>query len=124
MIEELNKSQISIDEFAKLDLRVGKIIEAENIPESKKLLKLKVNLGDEYGVRQILAGIGKSFSTAELINRNIVVLANLKPAMLLGHESQGMLLAVTNATTNKVMPIDPGQDVEGASDLLAGTQVR
>ena len=83
--------QISIDDFFKIDLRTGKIIEAEKVPKSKKLLKLKVDIGTE--VRQVVAGIAESYEPERLIGRTIVLVANLKPATLMGIESQGMVLA-------------------------------
>lgn len=83
--------QISIDDFFKIDLRTGKIIEAEKVPKSKKLLKLKVDIGAE--VRQVVAGIAESYEPERLIGRTIVLVANLKPATLMGIESQGMVLA-------------------------------
>ena len=82
---------ISIDEFSKIDLRVGRIVEAEDVPGSKKLLKLKVDLG-ELGTRQILSGIKQWYRPEELIGKYVVVVANLKPKKMLGLESQGMIL--------------------------------
>ncbi len=84
---------ISIDHFAKVELRVAEILEAEPLPKSNKLLKLQVSLGEELGKRQILAGIAKHYSAEELIGRKIIIIANLQPAKLMGEESQGMLLA-------------------------------
>ena len=84
------KPEIDYDEFAKVDLRVGKIMAAEAVPKSNKLLKLKIDIGEE---RTIVAGIGKDYTPAELIGRKIVIVANLKPAKLMGVESYGMLLA-------------------------------
>ncbi len=82
---------ISIDEFAKVDLRVGEIKQAEKIEKSKKLLKLKVDIGTEE--RQVVAGIAEHYTPEELIGKKIVLVANLKPAKLMGTESQGMVLA-------------------------------
>jgi len=81
---------ISIDEFAKVELRTGKVLEAERVEGSSKLLRLIVDIGEK---RQIVAGIGKAYAPEELIGKTIVVVANLKPAKLMGVESQGMLLA-------------------------------
>jgi methionyl-tRNA synthetase len=81
---------IDYDQFAKVDLRVGKILEAEIVPQSNKLLKLKVDIGEE---RTIVAGIGKNYAPVELIGKKIVMIANLKPVQLMGIESHGMLLA-------------------------------
>ncbi|MEA1916622.1 MAG: methionine--tRNA ligase subunit beta, partial [Campylobacterota bacterium] len=83
---------ITIDKFFETTLRVGLVIEAEEVPKSKKLLKLKVDCG-EGGVKQILAGIKDFYSADELLNTSVCVVANLKPAKLMGMLSEGMLLA-------------------------------
>lgn len=82
---------IPFEDFKKVELRIAKILQAERIPDSEKLLKLSVTLGEES--RQIIAGIGKAYEPASLIGREIVIVANLEPRMLMGLESQGMLLA-------------------------------
>lgn len=82
---------ISYDDFKKLDLRVGTILEAERVDGSEKLLKLQVDLGDQK--RQVIVGIAKSYEPENLINKQIVILVNLEPRSLMGLESQGMLLA-------------------------------
>ncbi|WP_333655819.1 methionine--tRNA ligase [Dissulfurispira sp.] len=87
------KELIAIDDFAKVELKVGKVISAEEVEKSEKLLKLKVDIGEE---RQIVAGIAKSYTPDDLIGKKIVVVANLKPAKLMGIESHGMLLAATD----------------------------
>lgn len=84
---------ISIEDFMKVDLRVGKILSCERIPKSKKLLKMEVDLGFEQ--RQILAGMAPYYLPEEMLGRRVVVVANLKPAKLMGIESQGMLLAAS-----------------------------
>jgi len=86
-----NKSMISFEEFQKIDLRVGKIVEVEKVEGTDKLLKLKVDLGAEK--RQLVAGIAKFYQPKDLIGREIVVVVNLEPKILKGIESQGMLLA-------------------------------
>jgi methionyl-tRNA synthetase len=92
------KQLISIEEFAKLDLRVGEIKHAERIEKSKKLIKLKVDIGTEE--RQVVAGIADSYLPEELIGKKIILVANLKPAKLMGVESKGMILAAgTNERT-------------------------
>ena len=90
--EEKEDDSISIDDFLKAQLKVAKVISAENIPKSEKLLKLKVDLGNEE--RQIIAGIAKSYTPADILGKNVVIVANLKPAKLMGLESRGMVLAV------------------------------
>jgi methionyl-tRNA synthetase len=84
------KPVIDYEEFSKVDLRVAKILAAEAVPKSSKLLKLKVDIGEE---RTIVAGIGKDYKPEELIGRQILIVANLKPVKLMGVESYGMLLA-------------------------------
>jgi len=83
---------LSIDEFFKTNLVVGTIREAEQVPKSKKLIRLMVDLGEEK-LRQLVAGIAERYQAEDLVGRQIVVVANLKPAKLMGVESQGMLLA-------------------------------
>jgi len=85
------KEEISIEDVMKLDLRVATILEAERVRKSDKLLKLQIRIGNLQ--RQIVAGIGKAYEPEALVGRRIVVVANLKPAKLMGNESQGMLLA-------------------------------
>ena len=88
---QLKDQLISIEDFQKTQLKVGKVITAERVPKSSKLLKLQVDLGTEQ--RQIVAGIGKKYEPDSLVGQLIVVVANLKPAKLMGVESQGMVLA-------------------------------
>ena len=116
-IKSLEQSQlpaeelISIEDFKKVKLRTAKIIEAEAVPKSEKLVKLKVDLGNEQ--RQILAGIAKHYAPESLIGKTIVVVANLKPAKLMGMESQGMLLAA-NAEDGSLGLVIPEIDVIGS----------
>ena len=86
-----DKDQITIDDFMKVDLRTAKILEAEKVKKSKKLIKLKVDLGTEQ--RQVLAGIAEAYEPEQLIGRTVILVANLKPVKLMGLESQGMILA-------------------------------
>ncbi len=86
---------ITYDEFKKVELKVAKVLSAERIEGSDKLLKLEVSLGEEK--RQIIGGIGKIYSPEEITGREIVIVANLEPRKLMGLESQGMLLAADNA---------------------------
>jgi methionyl-tRNA synthetase len=85
---------ITYDDFMKTHLKVAEVIEAERVSKSEKLLKLKVKLGNEE--RQIIAGIAKDYSPEDIKGKKVVVVANLKPAKLMGMESQGMVLAVEN----------------------------
>jgi methionyl-tRNA synthetase len=89
---------ISYEDFMKTELKVAEVIDAEKIKKSKKLLKLKVKLGDEE--RQVVAGIAQSYEPEELIGKKVVIVANLQPAKLMGEESKGMILAVENELGN------------------------
>jgi len=107
-----DSGKITIDEFMKVDLRTGKILEAEKVKKSKKLIQLKVDIGTE--TRQILAGIAESYEPEKLIGRTVVIVANLKPAKLMGIESQGMVLAASNDGTILLAGFDqePGQGIQ------------
>ena len=85
--------RIAIEDFAKVQLRVGQIVEAEKIKGSKKLIKMQVDLGFER--RQVVAGIAEGYTPEALLNKKIVLVANLKPAKLMGVESNGMVVAAT-----------------------------
>ena len=85
-------AQISIDDFAKVELKTAKIVACEPIPKAKKLLKLTLNDGSSVP-RTVASGIAKWYKPEELIGRNIIVVSNLKPATLCGVESNGMILA-------------------------------
>ncbi|MEZ0486800.1 methionine--tRNA ligase [Fibrella aquatica] len=89
------KAEITYDDFAKLDIRIGTITEAERVPKSDKLLKLQVE--DGMGSRQILSGIAKHFTPEELIGKQVTFLANLAPRKMMGHVSQGMILMAEDA---------------------------
>lgn len=107
---------IDIDLFAKIKLRVARIEAAEALPKSKKLLKLQLDLG-HLGKRQILAGIAQFYTPESLIGRKIVVVANLKPAMLMGNESQGMMLAGSSPDGTKLAFLSPEQDLPEGSEV-------
>ena len=102
--------EITIDEFKRIKLRVAKIITAENVKKSDKLLKLQIDLGTEK--RQLVAGIAKSYSAEELIGKKVLVVANLKPAKLFGVESQGMVLALDTSEEGKVKVIEIDDSIE------------
>jgi methionyl-tRNA synthetase len=86
--------ELTIDDVRKVDLRVARVVAAEPVPKSSKLLRLQVDLGTEQ--RQIVAGIAQHYAPADLVGKLIVVVANLKPARLMGQESRGMLLAASD----------------------------
>jgi len=101
------KDTIGFDDFTKLDMRVGTILEAEKIPKTKKLLKLKVDVGID--VRTIVSGIAESFSADEVVGQRVIVLVNLAPRKLRGVESQGMIL-MSDTADGKLSFIEPEQD--------------
>ena len=111
------ETRISIDQFFKVKLRVGRIVMAEAVPKSKKLLRLEVESGS--GIRQIVSGIAKSYTPESLVGRHVVYVENLKPAKLMGIESNGMVLAATDADGEAVL-IEP-EDVTRAP---AGSEVK
>ena len=101
------KDTIDFDDFTRLDMRVGTILEAEKIPKTKKLLKLKVDVGID--VRTIVSGIAESFSAEEVVGQRVVVLVNLAPRKLRGVESQGMIL-MSDTADGKLSFIEPERD--------------
>ena len=109
---EVAQDFIDINDFMKVKLRVARIESAEPVPKSEKLLKLQVDLGPELGKRQILSGIAKFYPPESLVGRRIVVVANLKPAKMMGQESQGMLVAASSADMSSLVILDPGQEME------------
>ena len=97
------KAEISYEDFEKVDLRVATIIEAEKVPKSDKLLKLKIDMGEK---RTIVAGIGKDYKAADLIGKRVVIVANLQPVKLMGVESRGMLLATDSTEGLTLLTFD------------------
>ena len=106
------KNTIEFDDFTKVDIRIGKVIEAENVPKSDKLLKLKVDTGLDQ--RTILSGISKYYSTEEILNKKVMVLINLKPRKMMGYESQGMLLLADDGDGNLSL-MQPDSDISNGS---------
>ena len=104
---EPQKSTATFEDFAKLDLRVGTIIEAEKMPKANKLLVLKVDTG--INVRTIVSGIAEHFSPEEVIGKRVTILANLAPRALRGVESEGMIL-MTNNAEGKLVFVNPDAD--------------
>jgi methionyl-tRNA synthetase len=107
--------KISIDEFARLDLRVAKVLSADSIKGSKKLIQLEVDLGGER--RTLLAGIAQTHKPQDLVGKKVIVVANLQPAKLMGIESQGMVLAAVADEQNIVLVVPEG-------DVPPGTRVK
>ncbi len=95
---------INFEDFVKIDLRIGKIIEAEKVEGSSKIIKTTVDLGEEK--RQILAGIGKFYTPEELINKIVIVVANLSPKKIMGMDSEGMILAVKDDNNLSLLGVD------------------
>ena len=111
----MNEGKVQFDEFRKTRLVVGNIVEAEPIEGSEKLLRLMVDLG-EGDPRQLVAGIAKSYVAEDLVGTNIVVVANLAPAKLMGVESNGMLLAAHGEGGEPVL-LRPEGDVSPGSEV-------
>lgn len=105
---------ISFDDFKKVDLRIAKILYAERVPKTDKLLKLKIEIGNEQ--RQIVAGIAETYAPEELVGRLIAVVANLEPATIRGEESNGMLLAAVEAD-GKAILLAPDKDVATGAQI-------
>ena len=104
---------VTIEDFRKLDIRVGKIVSAEKVKGSKKLLRLIVDIGGEH--RQIVSGIAENYRPEELIGKLVVVLVNLQPAKFMGVESRGMILAAEK--DGRAVLLAPEKEIE------AGTRV-
>ncbi|MCS6789101.1 MAG: methionine--tRNA ligase subunit beta [Patescibacteria group bacterium] len=103
---------MTIEEFQKIDLRVGKIIVAEKIKNSDKLLRLEVDLGNEW--RQIVSGIADKYKPEDLINKQIIIVANLESKKIKGIESQGMILAAEDENGNLAL-IVPNKEIKNGS---------
>lgn len=111
---EPQKDLIQFDDFAKMDIRIGTILEAEKMPKANKLLVLKVDTGID--IRTIVSGIAESFSPEEIIGKRVSVLANLAPRALRGVESQGMILMTTNAE-GKLVFVNPDADAPNGATV-------
>jgi methionyl-tRNA synthetase len=98
------KPQISFEEFSRLDLRVATVRKAEAVPKARKLLKLEVDVGQR---RTIVAGIAERYDPADLVGKQVVIVANLKPAKLMGILSEGMLLAAVDDTGTALATVHP-----------------
>jgi methionyl-tRNA synthetase len=109
-------SFIEIDDFAKVDLRVGQVVSAERIPKADKLLLMKIDIGEEQP-RQVLAGIAQYYEPEKLIKRKVVVVANLKPRKLRGYESQGMVVAASYGEEGRPVIATFTEDVPNGARL-------
>lgn len=110
-----SKAQITIEDFAKLDLRVAKVIAAEKVEKSDKLLKLKLQVGPEE--RQVVSGIAQYYSPEEMVGKTLILVANLKPARLRGIESQGMILAAADEAEGRLTLVTVEQDMPAGSKV-------
>ncbi len=102
--DETDANLITIDDFAKVDLKVAKVIKAEKVEKADKLLKMQLQVGDE--IRQVVSGIAKYYTPEEMVGKTLVLVANLKPVKLRGIESQGMILAASNENGLSLVTID------------------
>ena len=105
---------INFETFKQVELKVAKVLEAERVEGSEKLLKLRVSLGTEE--RQIIAGVGIKYQPENLVGKNIIIVANLEPRKLMSLESQGMLLAASNDNEGPVLltvmeDVSPGSNI-------------
>jgi|TARA_B100001146_G_scaffold142405_1_gene124907 methionyl-tRNA synthetase len=109
----MTDEKITIEDFIKVDLRVGKIIDAEEVEDSRKMLKLLVDIGEEK--RTIYAGVKKSYSPEDLLNKLVVVIINLKPREMKFGTSDGMMLATQN--NDEIIILQPEKDVMPGSKV-------
>ncbi len=109
----MTDEKITIEDFIKADLRVGKIIEAEEVEDSRKMLKLIVDIGEEK--RTIYAGVKKSYSPEDLLNKLVIVIINLKPREMKFGTSDGMMLATQN--NDEIIILQPEKDVMPGSKV-------
>ena len=106
---------IQYDDFARLELRVATVLECKAHPNADKLLVLKVDLGTEQ--RQICAGLRQHVAPEQMVGKQIVIVANLAPRTMRGEISQGMLLAATDPTTNRVIFVSPSEAAAAGSKV-------
>ena len=108
-------NRISIDDFLKVDLRVAKVLTAEKVPNSRKLMKLSIDVGTEQ--RTLVAGIAEAYEPEQLVGKTVGIVFNLKPAKLMGIESNGMILAASPEGGKPVLVAFDG-------DIAAGSRIR
>lgn len=112
----MKKDNVTFPDFAKLDFRVGEVKEASLLEGSKKLIVLKVDLGEDYGVVEILSGLAPIYSPADLQGNKYIVLANLEPKKMMGRDSNGMILVGDDPEKFELVPLD--------KNLKNGTVIR
>jgi methionyl-tRNA synthetase len=106
------KELITFDDFKKIDLRVARVLSAERVPKSEKLLKLQIAVGAER--RQVVAGIAQHYAPEDLVGKTVIVVFNLQPAKLMGQESQGMILAASD-DSGKLAILTPAVEIADGS---------
>lgn len=109
------ENQIEFSEFQKLELRIAEVKQAAKVEKADKLLVLQIDIGGDE--RQIVAGIAQHYTPEELIGKKVVVVTNLKPAVIRGIESNGMLLAATDTATGKVIVLTPEKEAVAGSKV-------
>ena len=107
------RARVDIDTFGQVELRTAKVLEAESVPKSRKLVKLQIEIGDDR--RQIVAGIAEHYSPEQLVGKTIVVVATLEPATVFGVDSDGMLLAAKAGKSLRLITVD--------GDIASGAKV-
>ena len=112
---ENKKPEIEFADFEKLDLRVGKILTSERVEGADKLLKFSVKLGEE--VRTIISGVYPYYEPEYMVDKNVVVVTNLKPRKIRGVESKGMILYAEDEKNNKLFFVTPEKDIESGSEV-------
>ncbi len=112
----MKKDSVSFSDFDKLDLRVGEVKEAVLLEGSKKLILMKVDLGKDYGIVEIIAGLAEFYQPEDLVGNKYIVLANLEPKKLMGKYSNGMILVVDDPEKFAMIPLD--------KNLKNGTVIR
>lgn len=112
----MKKSVISYPDFDKLDLRVGEVKEASLVEKSKHLIKLTVDLGEEYGIVEILSGLSPTYAPEDLMGKKFIVLANLEPKKMMSMDSHGMILVADDPEKFSLVPLD--------NNLKNGTVIR
>ena len=108
------KPEITIDDFDKVQIRVGEVLACEPVKKAKKLLVSQIRVGDE--IRQIVSGIAQYYSPEEMVGKKVAVITNLKPVKLCGVESQGMILAASDDKGN-LSVLTPDKDIISGSEI-------
>jgi methionine--tRNA ligase beta chain len=112
----MKKEMITYSDFNKLDLRVGEVKEASLVEGSKKLILMKVDLGEDYGVVEILSGLAEFYTPEDLTGNKYIVLANLEPKKMMGKDSNGMIFVADDPEKFALVPLD--------KNLKNGTVIR